>query len=207
MKKNRLSEVIVFSILIMTTLIGCSSQKSDTIKGEKLKVVVDRDYPHYSSIDDLSQKADIVIEGAVVNSRVEELEHVIEPSDKSEKSNPGGNVPSSKRVYTIYTVEVSDSFKGNINSGETIEVKETGGEGKGAIYVSNDSIELKMNKKYIMFLNTYDNSPATLLNPIQSLYTYDEESLNNDQLKGEHKENDLSLKIKDLEKIKSNNNK
>lgn len=57
------------------------------------------------------------------------------------------------------------------------------------------------------FLSTYENSPATLLNPIQAVYSYEDVKTNsiveNEQLISLNEKNDLTLTIENLKRIKS----
>ncbi|WP_131820673.1 hypothetical protein [Desulfoscipio geothermicus] len=69
------------------------------------------DYPHYSSIDALAAKADIIIEGTIVDSRVEEIDTRIRTNKEDEQLNPGGEIPSTKDICTVCTIKVSDSYK------------------------------------------------------------------------------------------------
>lgn len=208
MKINRLL-ILMLCFAVMIVTVGCSTGKVNVQQQEKLVARVYGDYPEYSSVDELAEKADVIIEGTVVNSRLEEIDDLIAPLGQDEKFKPNEQPQSSKKIYTVYTIKVSDAFKGVIKPGETIEVKQIGGEGENVIYVADESVEFVQNKKYIMFLTTYENSPATLLNPIQSSYSYDEESATlksgQEELVSVNEKNNLTLTVGDLEKIKEKN--
>lgn len=88
MKTNRFLLVILcFSILL--TLIGCFIENADTPEKEKLTVVGNASYPYYSSIDNLAKKADLIIEGTILDSRVEEIDTRISTNVDDERLNPG----------------------------------------------------------------------------------------------------------------------
>ncbi|MCL5289601.1 MAG: hypothetical protein M1489_00965 [Firmicutes bacterium] len=204
MKTSRLLVIIIVCCCIIPTLIGCSTQKVNAGQKEKLTTYIFADYPHYSSIDSLAEKADIIIEGKIVSSRVEEINILDKTNMEDKKLHPSSEIQTSKMVYTVYTVKVSDSYKGTVKPGEIVEVKQLGGEDETTVYISEDSVKFPKNKKYLMFLSTYENVPASLLNPIQGSYSYEEETLiNKGKLQSVNTKNDLTLTIEDLEKIKN----
>ncbi|WP_141131615.1 hypothetical protein [Anaerovirgula multivorans] len=202
---SRLFVIIVCWGMILTS-IGFSAQNENVKQEEKSTTIVYADYPYYPSIDALAEKAAIIIEGTIVDSRVEEIDH---------RMNPSSDTPPSMMVYTVYTVEVSNSYKGDVEPGETIEIKQIGGEGKTMVYIvgEEDNVNFVENRKYVMFLRTYENFPASLLNPIQACYSYEEDIVNtkstvdNEQFISVNEKNDLTLTIEDLERIKDKTKK
>ncbi|SNS83000.1 hypothetical protein SAMN05446037_10235 [Anaerovirgula multivorans] len=220
MKTNKLLIIIICCNMILT-LIGCSTQNTNVKQEEKLITVVHADYPYYPSIDALAERATTVIEGTIVDSRVEEIDDRTKvdlgvEGEIDDRMNPSKDTPPSIRVYTVYTVKVSNTYKGDVKPGETIEVKQIGGESKTMVYkVENeeDNVKFVEGKKYVMFLSTYENSPATLLNPIQACYSYEEDTVKtkstveNEQLISVNEKNDLTLTIEDLERIKNETKK
>lgn len=74
--------------------------------------------------------------------------------------------------------------------------------------VGENKVDIGSERDYIFFLATYVNTPANLLNPIQGLYVYEPRSLSEDmsdrvKITGAHPDNNLILKLEDLNKIKS----
>lgn len=206
MKMSRLLVTIVCCSIILTPIVF-PTQDANVKQEEKSIAIVYSDYPYYSSIDALAEKAAIIIEGTVMDSRVEEID---------ERMNPSSDTPPSMMVYTVYTVKVNNSYKGNVEPDETIEIKQVGGEGETIIYklgVIEDYVEFVENKKYVMFLSTYENFPADLLNPIQACYSYEEDTVKtksiveNEQLISVNGKNDLTLTIEDLKRIKNKTKK
>jgi hypothetical protein len=107
----------------------------------------------------------------------------------------------------VYIIKVSDSYKGDVEPGETIEVKQIGGETETTVYIVVGSVKLEKNKKHVMFLFTYKNTPPSLLNPIQSTYYAITDSSVNKELISINTDNDLTLTIEDLKRIKNKTKK
>jgi len=204
---------LIICATAILSLIACTPVNIDdsTSQGELSTVLVRQDFPHYKSIDSLSEKADVIIKGRVIKSRVEALNDVIYSTSVDEKMNPGGELPEEKTNYTIYTIEIVDSLKGNSKPGDTIEVKQLGGEVGNIEFISEENIDILTGNDYILFLATYENTPASLLNSVQSLYIYgktSEEGANTQKVEesnitSANPENDLVLRLHDLDEIKN----
>lgn len=202
MKKIRLLLTLV-CIAAFVIASGCSAQKSNIGQTNEETVIITTDFPRYSTIEDLTKKADLVISGTILSSTVKELNDLITTNSQDEKLNPNSNPPSSSNiynVYTVYTIKVNDSYKGNVQPGDTIEVKVRGGEINDKNYIYEDGAKFIKNKKYLMFLASFPNSPAMLLNPIQASYTDSEDEKGN--FKSVNIKNDLKLPSKYLEQIR-----
>ncbi len=212
MKINRFFTIVV-CCSIMTTLIGCSIQNANVEQKEKSTVQVSVDYPYYPNLDALTEKADLIIEGTVLDSRIEEIDTRVKINEKDEILNPGGDeVFSPVFIYTVYTIKVSDSYKGNVKPGETIEIKQLGGEGEtvyikdvGEVYIENveENVKFVKNKKYILFLSAYESIYPSLLNPIQSAYYAIADSNVEKEPISVNAKNELMLTIEDLQEIKN----
>ncbi len=192
-------------IICCTVLMGCVTQDADVTQKEKQVAKIYCDYPYYSSVDALTEKADLIIKGTIMDSRVEENDYRIEIDEENKLLNPGGKTTSHNFVHTVYTVSVSESYKGDVEPDEIIEVKEMGGETETTKYIAEESVTFTKNKEYVMFLATYENGiPSSLLNPIQGAYIYEEEAEDKGKLSIVNEKNDLALTIEDLEEIKNN---
>lgn len=185
-------------MLSVTFIYGCSigQNKSVDAPTEKIIQTVSGMYKSYSSIDELVDYSDLVIEGKVLNSRVEILDISMEPEDPTPENSPGERVKA-EYINTVSKVEVSKVYKGDVEEKQIIEVKQMGGETEYAILISEQSTYLEEGENVVLFLKTYNNSPATLLNPTQAQYIIDD----NKVVKLE--ENNLNLEIDKLESIAS----
>lgn len=166
----KISTLLLAFLVLVTT--ACSSTDHEV---EPVTIVASADEPHYSSINTLSERADVIIKGKVIDTRVEEISHLSErdSSSTNEKLNPGGNHESISRIYTVYTVEIEHAYKGNYDKGDTIEVKQLGGKIGNTTLVATEIVNITDENNYIFFLETYPKIPASLLNSIQSLYIYE----------------------------------
>jgi hypothetical protein len=203
MKKNF---YVMLSLLVLTLLlVGCGStelsKNEEAMVTSKQKVYIEASYPYYSNFDELANKADLIIEGKILKSSFQFVNVAQTPSDPNDpKLNPGGDISKSQAIpYTIYEVEIKKSYKGQGTEKEIIQVKQVGGEDAENTYVLNDddngASKLKMNGNYLMFLKTYENSPASLLNPIQGSYTVENGNIIQSQ------KNTIKIELKDLQKL------
>lgn len=116
------------------------------------------DYPAYINMETLYDKADLV-----VVCEKEDLENYI----MANKGSGGLELP-----YTITNFKIKNVLKGD-NSLERVIVKQLGGIFDRVKYVSDNTEPFEFNITYLLFLETYDNTPATLLNPVQGMYYID----------------------------------
>lgn len=105
-------------LLMLTTVVtrlfclpACTSRPTDTVRHQA-------SYPSYSKVEELREASDLIVEGTILASRVEEL----------------------------------------------------GGTFNGTKYSTAEGILLQDDHAYVMALETYENSPATLFNPIQATH-------------------------------------
>jgi len=213
MKKFRFISAMMVCVAAMFLSTACASvDKADEMsQGNPVTVVVSQDFPHYKSIDSLAERADAIIKGKVVNTRVEAINDRVISESTNEELNPGGNPPVEKNIYTIYTIEIEEAYKGNYKPGDTLDFKELGGTVGNTTFVAEEKVDISNEYDYIFFLATYDNTPASLLNSIQSLYIYgsvNESGVNSKKaapatLTSAHPENDLILNLDDLKEIKN----
>ncbi len=118
------------------------------------------DSPVYESVDQLYERADLVIQGTVTSAgRVEKL-HI-------------GSEPSDTFVYTVCVVTVLETFKGSAENRQKIQVKQLGGALGGIAHDTPDIVYLERGQTYVLFLATYSDVPASLLNERQAQYALD----------------------------------
>jgi hypothetical protein len=119
-------------------------------------VTVVADYPSYETVAALFDKAIVVVEVDVSNdsrvTRDEELDGL---------------------VITVRTARVVTAYKGAMKVGESIDVKEMGGTLEGVEREEAGAVPLTGGARHVLFLETYPDSPASLLNPTQGRYLVD----------------------------------
>ncbi|GAA3588263.1 hypothetical protein GCM10022419_083220 [Nonomuraea rosea] len=144
------------------------------------------DYPQYESADALYDKANLVVEARIVGAPryLEEKVEAPDPAETDPALNPNAGAPAGvaaqpeapPTVITVYTAQVVQVFKGQAQVGQSIEVKELGGSFEGVTYEEEHTTPMTQDGGYILFLETYPDSPAALLNPVQAKYPLDTSS-------------------------------
>lgn len=157
------------------------------------KVIISADYPDFDTLENLVDKADTIIKGKIIDFTYSELEITQGVNSDDEYLNPGGEIDGSITPYTVYSIQIEKAYRGDYDENDVIEVKQSGGIFGNVEYVLEDSIDAKLEKehKYVFFLETYADSPASLLNPSQASYEYDD----NDNIitSGQNKINKLNI--------------
>jgi hypothetical protein len=125
---------------------------SEVIGSEEESILI-ASYPEYADSYELTHAADIVISGNVITASTTSLDSF------------GTNHP-----YTVYSVEVMEVISGNIMIGDVIEVKQLGTEASP----ERSTNYLEAGQKCLLFLASYDDSPYSVLNPVQGQYTVDQ---------------------------------
>ncbi|WP_427051705.1 hypothetical protein [Paenibacillus sp. TC-CSREp1] len=215
MKKNRALTLLVSSIFILSA-VGCSSMTpAASTTNAPVTIIASEDYPSYGSVDALSERADTIVKGNVIQTRVQALNDMAQANSSSlndinAAESAVNEQVSFDKIYTIYTVQVTDSYKGHYSAGDQIEVKQLGGQLGNTEIVNDDSVKLMPTKDYVLFLETYEDTPASLLNTVQSLYVIKPASKSNqpseqsasDVIISANPENDLTLSLSELQQIK-----
>lgn len=108
------------------------------------------DYPSYGSVDELYRSASLVVQARIADG-AERRQITIGPDTTAE--------------YTVYRAEIERLFKGT-TADQAVEVKQmTDGE--------DGAVSLNSGTTYVLFLETYSDVPASLLNPTQAQYLVD----------------------------------
>lgn len=179
--KKRCFAVVVCLILFVGSMGGCQSKTPEKM------VTISADYPEYDSVEALTDRADLIVQGTVKEMQYKQIDISL-----------GKGSDDSPSPYTVYTVAVDEVFKSDGNVGETIEVKVPGGIFDGVAYVIEgmDSPLLETDQSYVLFLATYENLPASLLNLTQAAYEIEE----NGELAGAESDSSIRLEfsIEDL---------
>jgi hypothetical protein len=167
------------------------------------------DSPHYKNVDSMVERASHIIRGELVSARVEWIDILdYEKIDSAEYSHPDIK-EGINYLFTVYTFSINDVYKGIELSDNALEVKVFGGETDDIIMVFDEKTMFHAGFEYVLFLQTYNNIPADLLNPYQCAYIYEDkmskQTPKETVLRSLSDENDLVITYDDLTKIKSNN--
>lgn len=91
-------------------------------------------------------------------------------------------------------------------------MKQLGGQLGNTEIINDDNLKLIPAKDYVLFLETYEDTPASLLNSVQSLYVIKPAGKSNqpgqqqsqsEVIVSANPENDLSLQLTDLQEIQN----
>jgi uncharacterized lipoprotein YbaY len=158
-------------------LAGCSSDSAAPTE----PVVYHALYPSYSDSAELLEKADLVIRGVPISSRVEEMFMDVSEGDDPMTNPQAGLSPAeveqvrkdSAMVVTVFTVRVDEVVKGRASVGSTVEISQLGGTFGGVRYKADATTMLSPDgTDYVLFLADHGSGkPFDLLNPDQAMYT------------------------------------
>ncbi|MEV0129095.1 hypothetical protein AB0H83_11645 [Dactylosporangium sp. NPDC050688] len=135
----------------MFALAGCASQPDILAKTVRYQA----DYPQYQTLEELFKAADLVAE--------------VRLGASTEVRGPTQTVPN---VHTVFAATVGRTYKGTAPA--RLEIKQGGGRYKGTDHIETGSVSLQTEGHYLVFVEVYDDAPASLLNPAQGQYRLDE---------------------------------
>ena len=101
---------------------GTAVASADTYGDVSVITRVSASYPHYDSIDHLSEHATDIVRVEVLDERVQRLNTWLEAP-------PAGIDPY--EIYTVYRIRVVEAFQGNVSPGDIMEVRQMGGQHGG----------------------------------------------------------------------------
>jgi hypothetical protein len=137
--------------VLLLALAGCGHRPD--IGAETVRYQAD--YPQYQTLAELFAAADLVVE-VTLSASAE-----VRPATET--------VPN---VHTVYAAAVGRTYKGQAPS--RLEIKQGGGRYKGTDHVEAGSVSLQPKGHYLVFVEVYDDAPASLLNPTQGQYRMDD---------------------------------
>ena len=136
-------------LLAVLASVSCRPDQGQTVEYHP-------DYPFYETPDALYERADLVVTATV------------ESTDGAQELFGGG--ADEPIVYTIFRAMALDAYKGDIDAGQVIQVKLLGGDLDGTTYLGDQATFLEIDTTYVLFLATFPDAPASLLNPEQAQY-------------------------------------
>ncbi|MEV7331896.1 hypothetical protein [Micromonospora sp. NPDC093244] len=159
----------VGALLLAAAATACSANADHGDAPHPQNVLYRADYPSYATAGELYAGASVVVQG-----HVESAQRVVR---LVQAAPPGQTLPAPVEaerregmVVTVRTVKVSRVFKGAVKPGDVVQVKQLGGKLDGVTYTEEHGVPLRENGQYTLFLETYPDQPASLLNPVQAQY-------------------------------------
>ena len=146
---------------VLTDDQAAGAQGVEAAKGVR---VYKPDYPQYLSAEELLQAASVVVRARSVGpGRVMKLL-------PTSRQGGAGQAVDEGVIVTVTTFRVAAVIKGQLDRGALIEIKQLGGLFEGVNYVEEGAAPLRRDTVYDLFLQTYPDAPASLLNPVQGQY-------------------------------------
>lgn len=163
---------IAVGATVVLVAVGASCGSGDDTTSSTLHA----DYPGYATLDELYAASDVVVAVDIAAAPiVRELYPSVGGTDPQANPNAGTNeTPAGDSVViTVFDAKVTEVFKGEANEDDTIAVKQLGGLYKGVRHTEVGATPLKPHTSYVLFLATFPDAPASLLNPGQGQYPVD----------------------------------
>ena len=153
-KKIINASVVIIALLVALLIVFLNSFLSS-------RSMLQGDYPYYSDVQSITDAADVIIVGEVIESgNVQDL-MVVQPPGKEDKE---------PITYTLSTVRVTEVISGNVQVGDIIAVKQIGDHQNFPEATLNEiDGYLKDGQEALMFLAKYENSPYSAVNQTQGL--------------------------------------
>jgi hypothetical protein len=130
--------------------------------------VIHADYPEYDTAGSLVEAVDLVFSGEVKSVSYELLDVRSEDGADSMTGFAGaGSIP-----YTIFEIEVSDVYKGDV-PGTTVYLKRPGGTLDTGEYVLEGAAAVTVGRNYLFAAQTYEDTYPSFANATQSAYDLD----------------------------------
>jgi len=122
--------------------------------------VIEADYPYYPEVRDITQAADVIIVGNVIEA--EDVQKLNINTDPQTRNNVDP-IP-----YTISKIEVTNVIKGNVKVGDILEVKQLGDFKKmPEAFLAETDGYFSTEDCDLLFLASFEKTPYSPLNPTQ----------------------------------------
>lgn len=156
MSKTKRNVIVVSALivvsLILTVIIVMNISPKPMFRG---------DYPYYPDVKSITDAADVIIVGEIVEAKNVQYIMVDKTLNKTDKE---------KTPYTLSKIKITEVLKGNVNIGDVITIKQLGdykSKPEETLYKTDGY--LSKNTMHLMFLRQYDTSPYSSVNPEQGI--------------------------------------
>ncbi|MEV8511376.1 hypothetical protein [Dactylosporangium sp. NPDC051484] len=166
--------------VLLMALAGCGHNDTPSaVTAQQQVVEYNADYPAYSDLPALFNKADLVIEATVNQGTKTQYLRSSTPPANDPQLNPnagadkGQDATATPMVVTVFQADAHKVYKGDVKVGSTVAIKQLGGTLDGQTFREAGAKPLREGGRYILFLSVYPDVPASLLNPDQAQYPLD----------------------------------
>lgn len=192
--KRIIFPIIVASLLIAgANLIDAKNFRNSTSSHKEVDAIVEHASYAYYSLEDLSNGAEIVLEGTVKD--------ISSPRWNNERNRKPETITGSDTIYKDSILIVNSVYKGVIPEVETVKVRTFGGKTEDFEIINEPDIKFNVGEKVVVFLipdNTIYNKDKEkghyiLLGALQGAYKVSDDEISN--IHGKMKLNDFELKV------------
>ncbi|AQY50423.1 hypothetical protein PWEIH_00160 [Listeria weihenstephanensis FSL R9-0317] len=186
MRRKTILYVSATILLLVTSvflIIGKTDNKVDAIaeqesvnNNEVVRAVINREYPIYANFKELVNHADTIFKGKVESYEDKLIDTTAKwnlkelTMEERAAVSLNQNADDGTSPCRVFRVRVITDFKGNHEVGDIVEVKQTHGKKNGVDYSEAGEVLLETDKEYLLFLQDYEGTPSSIINPTQGLY-------------------------------------
>lgn len=163
-----LGSILLAGVIISLTSCSENTDLTENDENDSYVTTAQFDYPEYDTAESLVNSADLIFSGTVENISYEE----IDVRADQETNSISGSSASDRMPYTIYTINVTQIYKGETEE-DTISIKVPGGEiseNLSVTEVSENVPSIVQGRAYLFLTETYENSYPSLINMTQAVY-------------------------------------
>lgn len=145
-------------------------------KTQVVRAVVNTEYPMYRNFEELVAHSDSVFNGEVASyeDKLVDTKAKIDvtglTAEEREAVSINQNTDDAIFPCRVFKVRVTEDFKGNHEVGDIVEVKQLHGKKNGLDYSESGVVLLETGNEYLLFLQDYEGSPSSIVNPTQGMY-------------------------------------
>lgn len=137
----------------MAALVVVGIAVTGGLLGRQAQAPASADWPVYGSLAALAERADLVVEGTVLDERREDLDIDLGPREDL-------------MPVIVYRIEVARAYLGDAAPGDVVEVNVMAPAGR-----ATEEPRLDVGRAYVLFLaESFDGRPRAMLNPFEAAY-------------------------------------
>jgi len=212
----------LYGIALLTSCYGENNYNPSEVNTESeiMNVHISFDFYPYSGIEELSSSSTDIIRATVIGKRVDKIDIALPSALIPPELFASGLIPPEYKnapheynpryeVFTIYSLNVVDVFKGNINANEIIEFAIIGGQFEDMYIINEYNTRLILGDDLIFFMTAprVEGRPFFKASMTQSIYRFVEPDPNilvrglNIEFESVNERGGLILTLSDLERI------
>lgn len=157
-----LFSLVIFATSMKPVEVLRNNISLEDIPAAKTTGIASASYKYFKNYDEANKMSDTIIIGDVV--KVNQPEELV--TGETINTVTGEKEPLS-HVFTVSEIKVTKAIKGKYSVGDIIKVKQYGGVYGNKSYELDGEKYLKEGERHLLFLQSYENSPCSIINPYQ----------------------------------------